>query len=68
MRSIARLLFGPDEDRLPDLFAPGDHDEHGMAARAREAREWCQTTPGWSGPRSRPRPSQPTFGPRRGRG
>ena len=71
MRGIARLLFGPEGDRIADLFTPGDHGdhgEHGMAARAREAREWCQTTPGWSGPRSRPRPSQPAFGPRRGRG
>lgn len=48
MRSITRLLFGPEGDRIADLFAPGDHDEHGMAARAREAGEWCQTTPGAS--------------------
>ena len=68
MRSIARLLFGPDGDTIAELFAPGEHDEHGMAERLRESGEWCQTTPGRSRIRSRPRPSQPTFAPRRGRG
>jgi hypothetical protein len=68
MRSIARLLFGPEGDRLIDLVAPGEHDEHGMAARVRQAGEWCQTTPGRSRTPSRPRPSQPAFGPRRERG
>jgi hypothetical protein len=52
MRSIARLLFGPEGDRIADLFVPGEHDEHGMAARAKEAGEWCQTTPGTSRPQS----------------
>lgn len=45
MRDIARLLFGPGEDRLPDLLAP-DSGERRMTARVREAGEWCQTTPG----------------------
>jgi len=68
MRSIARLLFGPEGDRIADLFAPGEHDEHGMADRVRQAGEWCQTTPGRSRIRRRLPHSQPTFGPRRGRG
>jgi hypothetical protein len=68
MRSIARLLFGPDGDRIADLFAPGEHDEHGMAERLRESGEWCQTTPGSSRIHRRPLHSQPTFAPRRGRG
>jgi hypothetical protein len=68
MRSIARLLFGPEGDRIADLFAPGEHDEHGMAARVRESGEWCQTTPGRFRAQSRPRPSRPAFGPRLGRG
>ena len=68
MRSIARLLFGPEGDRIADLYAPGEHDEHGMADRVRQAGEWCQTTPGRSRIRSRPLHSQPAFGPRRGRG
>ena len=54
MRSIARLLFGPEGDRIADLFAPGEHDEHGMADRVRQAGEWCQTTPGRSRIHSRP--------------
>ena len=68
MRSIARLLFGPEGDRIADLFAPGEHDEHGMADRVRQAGEWCQTTPGSSRIRSRPLHSQPHFGSRRDRG
>jgi hypothetical protein len=59
MRSIARLLFGPEGGRLADLFAPDGHDEGGMAARARQAGEWCQTTPGAGWPARRvgsPRP------------
>ena len=68
MRSIARLLFGPEEDRIADLFAPGEHDEHGMAERVRQAGEWCQTTPGGSRIHRRLFHSQPTPGPRRGRG
>jgi hypothetical protein len=68
MRSITRLLFGPEGDRIADLFAPGEHDEHDMAERLRESGEWCQTTPGRSRTRRRPLHSQPTFGPRRGRG
>ena len=68
MRSITRLLFGPDGDRITDLFAPGDHDEYRMAERVRESGEWCQTTLGGSRIRNRPLPSQPTFAPRRGRG
>jgi hypothetical protein len=72
MRSIARLLFGPEGDRIADLFAPGEHDEHGMADRVRQAGEWCQTTPGRSRIHGRidgrPLHSQPAFGPRRGRG
>jgi len=68
MRSIARLLFGPEADRIADLFAPGEHDERGMADRVRQAGEWCQTTTGTSRPRSRPARSQPTFAPRRSRG
>jgi hypothetical protein len=67
MRSIARLLFGPEGDRIADLFAPGDHERE-MADRVRQAGEWCQTTPGRSRPRNRPRPSQPAFAPRRRRG
>jgi hypothetical protein len=68
MRSITRLLFGPEGDRIADLFAPGEHDEHGMAERVRQAGEWCQTTPGRSRIHRRPGHSQPTLGPRRGRG
>jgi len=73
MRSIARLLFGPEGDRIADLLAPGEHDEHGMdehgmAERVRQAGEWCQTTPGRSRTHRRPLRSQPTLGPRRGRG
>lgn len=67
MRNIARLLFGPEGDRLLDLFAPGDR-ERDLAEQARQAGEWCQSTPGRSRPQSRPRHSQPTLGPRRGRG
>ncbi len=65
MRSIARLLFGPEGDRIADLFAPGEHDEHGMAARVREAGEWCQTTPGASRSQSWIRLSRPFPGERR---
>jgi hypothetical protein len=68
MRSITRLLFGPEGDRIADLFAPGEHDEHSMAERVRQAGEWCQTTPGGSRIHRRPLRSQPTLGPRRGRG
>ena len=68
MRSIARLLLGPDGDRIADLFAPGEHDEHGMAERVRQAGEWCQTTPGRFRIHRRPLHSQPTLGPRRRRG
>jgi hypothetical protein len=68
MRSITRLLFGPDGDRIADLFAPGEHDEHSMAERVRQSGEWCQTTPGRSRIRRRPPRSQPAFGPRRWRG
>ena len=68
MRSIARLLSGPNGDRIADLFAPGEHDEHGMAERVRESGEWCQTTTGGSRIRNRPLRSQPAFAPRRGRG
>jgi hypothetical protein len=45
MRSVARLLLGPEGDRLLDLLAP-DSDERRMTARVREAGEWCQSTPG----------------------
>lgn len=45
MRDIARLLFGPEADRLPELFEPDPRDEGGLAARVREAGQWCQTTP-----------------------
>jgi hypothetical protein len=68
MRSIARLLFGPEGDRIADLLAPGEHDERGMADRVRQAGEWCQTTPGRTPIRSRPLHGQPAFGPRRRRG
>lgn len=46
MRDIARLLFGPEADRLLTLFEPDPRDESGLAARVRQAGEWCQTTPG----------------------
>jgi hypothetical protein len=39
-----------------------------MAERVRQAGEWCQTTPGRSRIHRRPLHSQPTLGPRRGRG
>jgi hypothetical protein len=45
MRSFARLLFGPDGDKLLDLLEP-ESGERRMTARVREAGEWCQTTPG----------------------
>jgi len=46
MRNIARLLFGPDGDRLRDLLTPDSRQERDMADRVREAGEWCQSTPG----------------------
>ena len=69
MRSIARLLFGPDGDRLLDELAPVS-GERRMTTRAREAGEWCGTTPGadsarWVGP---PRAHRRPAAPRRGRG
>lgn len=67
MRSIARLLFGPEGDRIADLFAPGEHDEHGMAERVRESGEWCQTTPGASRAQSWTRSGHPFPGERRKR-
>lgn len=67
MRSIARLLFGPDGDKLLDVFSPGDRERY-MADRARRSGEWCQTTPGTSRTQNRPRQSQPTIASRRGRG
>ena len=67
MRSITRLLFGPEGDKIADLFAPGEHGEYGMAERVRQAGEWCQTTPGRSRVHRRPLHSQPTLGPRRRR-
>jgi hypothetical protein len=39
-----------------------------MAERVRQAGEWCQTTPGGSRIHRRLFHSQPTLGPRRGRG
>jgi hypothetical protein len=64
MRSIARLLFGPDGDRLLDELA-SESGERRMTTRAREAAEWCGTTPGadparWIGiPHARRRPAAP---------
>jgi hypothetical protein len=69
MRSIARLLFGPDGDRLLDLLEP-ESGERRMTARVREAGEWCQTTPG-AGPAHRtapPRAGRLAADPRRRRG
>jgi hypothetical protein len=54
MRNIARLLFGPEGDRLIDLVAQDDHDENGLAARTMEAGEWCKTTPGAGSIHARP--------------
>jgi len=45
MRSVARLLFGPEGDRLLDLLAPTS-EERRMAAQVRAAGEWCKSTPG----------------------
>jgi len=45
MRSVARLLFGPEGDRLLDLLGPTS-EERRMAAQVREAGEWCKSTPG----------------------
>ena len=45
MTGIARLLFGPEGDGLLDPLAP-DSGERRMAARVREAGEWCQSAPG----------------------
>lgn len=45
MRDIARLLFGPEAGKLSTLFEPDPRDEGGLAARVREAGQWCQTTP-----------------------
>lgn len=45
MIDVARLLFGPEGDRLLDPLAPAD-EERRMADRVREAGEWCQSTPG----------------------
>jgi hypothetical protein len=46
MRNIARLLFGPEGDRLQDLLTPDSRRERALADRVREAGEWCQSTPG----------------------
>jgi hypothetical protein len=54
MRNIARLLFGPDRDRLLDLIVQDGRDEDGLAARTTEAGEWCRTTPGAGSLRARP--------------
>jgi hypothetical protein len=69
MRSIARLLFGPDADRLLDELTP-ESGERRMTARAREAGEWCGTTPDadparWLGP---PHTHRRPANPRRRRG
>jgi hypothetical protein len=54
MRNIARLLFGPDGDRLLDLVTQDGRGEDGLAARTRAAGEWCQTTPGAGSLHARP--------------
>jgi hypothetical protein len=54
MRNIARLLFGPDGDRLLDLVTQDGRGEDRLAARTREAGEWCQTTPGAGSLHARP--------------
>jgi hypothetical protein len=45
MRGIAKLLFAGDEERLTGLLG-GDDDWFRLAGQAREAGEWCGTTPG----------------------
>lgn len=67
MRGIARLLFGPDGDRLFDVLEP-ESGERRMAARVRDAGQWCQTTPGaGSGRRAAPRARRLAADPRPGR-
>jgi hypothetical protein len=64
MRSIARMLFGPDGDRLLDELT-SESGERRMTARVSEAGDWCQSTPGtdsarWAGPlRAHRRPANP---------
>jgi hypothetical protein len=69
MRSIARLLFGPAGDRPLDDLAP-ESGERRMTTRAREAGDWCQTTPGAGSARwvATPRAHRGPVGPRRRRG
>jgi hypothetical protein len=45
MRGIVKLLFAGDEERLTGLLG-GDDDWFRLAGQAREAGEWCGTTPG----------------------
>jgi hypothetical protein len=64
MRGIARLLFGPEGDKLLDVLGP-ESGERRMAAQAGEAGEWCQSTPSadsvrWAAaPRARRRVADP---------
>jgi hypothetical protein len=64
MRGLARLLFGPDGDKLLDALGP-ESGERRMAARVEEAGEWCQSTPSadsirWvAAPRARRRTATP---------
>ena len=60
MRGIAKLLFGgdggaaDDGGRLRGLLA-GDEDWYRLADEARQAGEWCGTTPGAGAVRGAPR-------------
>jgi hypothetical protein len=70
MPNIARLLFGPEGDKLLDLLTPDSRRERDLTDQVREAGEWCQSTPGSGslGVERRGGHGQPVICPRRGRG
>jgi len=53
MGPIVRLLFGREAGILADLFTPDDRAGSDMADRARQAGEWCASTPGRGASRTR---------------
>jgi hypothetical protein len=53
MDSIVKLLFGREAGVLAELFMPDDQAGSDMADRARQAGEWCASTPGRGASRMR---------------